>query len=1017
MRKVIKKGYLWALKNANNMIRHRLLIVFFCSLTAALTQAQEPTVLTAAELTPLYGTRSRDHVSVHDPSVVHTSGDTFYLMGTMRGYARSTDHMQNWVGLDNGSLFGTVNASGKVVTTAYTNAFSTNQTKKVKALVNGTVQEVDFGNFDAQAWAHADQASWDLGGNMWAPDILYNPNSGKWMMYQSINGDNWHSCIVLLTADDISGPYVYQGPVHYSGFINGTNEAISWKKTDLEIVIGEQTSLPARYNKDNDWGWWWTNDIDPCTFFDEEGQLWMIYGSWSGGIFIIKLDKQTGLRDYTVTYATENDGAGRALSDPYFGKRIAGGYFSSGEGAYIQHIGDYYYLFISYGGYAPGGYEMNEDGSYRLDSRGNKIPQGGYEMRIFRSTAPDGPYLDASGRDACYDGRYWLNYGPSAQTDGGMKLLGAYNKWGFMTTGECAQGHNSATVDDEGRAFVVYHTKFNDGMPQYAFHAVRVHQLFVNADGWLCAAPFEYDGETDTDATLATACRYTADEIAGTYDVLIHKYRMNYAEFEEVTPVQLTLGTDGRVTGKLTGTWTLADGTAYITLKVNNVEYKGVVVQQHVDDSKALAIGITATAASGVSLWAWRMEPQSAIAYTYKTYTMPVRNNQTVSRHLPLVAEGAYGATITWETSHPEVISAAGQYNPADEATKVQLTCHIACGAYTYDQIVNVTAAKAATPAGDPLTGIAAYYDFEGSRARNLYNTNQVATLTRQGSAVAAAVFADEPNRYGQVVVTAASDAKKNSYVRMANPLAGQLLTDGFSIAAWIWREDAADLTGTLWGLTDKAAYQTIVAQRLFLTANGSLHFEDGENSFDINLLNDAASNATGYIPARQWAFVVVTVSPTDGVTLYVDGTRKAHKTFTSTAGTASTATAAAKLFDYSHVTAMAAAASYFQLAHGDAAYGSAAARFDDLFIYSRALTANDVKGLTTLATRTTDFSPEAVGIGSVEMSHSSEGRFDTSGKDQGVYDLSGRRVNRPATPRQLPRGLYIINGRKVVVR
>ena len=86
------------------------------------------------------------------------------------------------------------------------------------------------------------------------------------------------------------------GPVVISGF-NGTNPN-NYKDTDLEIVIGPQSSLPARYAKGSQWGRTWPNNIDPCVFYDEQGKLWMSYGSWSGGIFMIELDETTGLRDY-----------------------------------------------------------------------------------------------------------------------------------------------------------------------------------------------------------------------------------------------------------------------------------------------------------------------------------------------------------------------------------------------------------------------------------------------------------------------------------------------------------------------------------------------------------------------------------------------------------------------------------------------------------------------------------------------------------------------------------------------
>ena len=281
-------------------------LILFAAVIAALlganTSAAQTTELTLEEINALYKTKKHNTVSVHDPSAVHSTGKTFYVIGSHRGWARSTDNLVNWTSLDNGSLFGKLNSAGKAVVANYSDAFSTHETRTVKTVINGEEQEVTFGPFDAKEWAHGDQADWSISGMMWAPDLIYNPNSGKWMMYMSLNGDYWHSVIVLLTADKITGPYVYQGPVHFSGFRNTTTPEISWKKTDLEIVLGEQSSLPSRYNRGDDWGTYWTNDIDPNVFFDEEGELWLDYGSWSGGIFMIKLDKQTGLRDYTYTF-------------------------------------------------------------------------------------------------------------------------------------------------------------------------------------------------------------------------------------------------------------------------------------------------------------------------------------------------------------------------------------------------------------------------------------------------------------------------------------------------------------------------------------------------------------------------------------------------------------------------------------------------------------------------------------------------------------------------------------------
>ena len=524
--------------------------------------ADAQTELTTAQAKTLYKTTAKTRISVHDPSVVfNPKNNRYYIFGSHKAGAYTAD-MMNWAQASPRWKAGSSNNADNKI------AFVTPAVKKVK---KGGV-EVDFPQFNAMDWAGRTDDSYNIDGNMWAPDVIWNPTMNKWCMYLSINGDQWHSSIILLTADNITGPYLYQGPVVISGFDSGNH---TYKDTDLELVLGTLNALPSRYN-----GTWATtskpslpNNIDPCVFFDEEGKLWIAYGSWSGGIFMLELDEETGLRDYDVTYTTSN-------GDPYFGKRIAGGYYVSGEGPYIEHIGNYYYLFMSYGYFSP---------------------DGGYEMRVFRSTNPDGPYKDAANRSAVFNS-YVMNYGTGSSDTRGTKLMGAYNHWGVQTVGECAQGHNSIIAAPDGRTYLVYHTKFNNGT---IAHQVRVHQVFINKDGWLVAAPFEYNGETITDEQIATTQPFTEEELAGTYNLLIHKYRMDYQNMEEVTPISITLSADGMISGDKTGTWSIDEGTGYIKLTIGGIAYNGVVFEETMDGNGANVISITGISKSGVSIWAY----------------------------------------------------------------------------------------------------------------------------------------------------------------------------------------------------------------------------------------------------------------------------------------------------------------------------------------------------------------------------------------------------------------------------
>ena len=319
------------------------------------------TLLTTLLLTAPYSYAYKlDRISVHDPSVVwEPSTGYYYIFGSHLGAAR-TKNLTSWTSVK--WIWGCMNESGNVVSVGNEAAFRNCQTKTV---VKGG-EEVEFPAFDAYEWSAA-YGDYSIGGNMWAPDVIYNEAMGKWCMYMSINGPKWNSSIVLLTSDKITGPYLYQGPVVVSGFnVSGCPAALDYKNTDLELAIGKQTSLPSRYTAY--WGRRWPHCIDPCVFYDEQGRLWMSYGSWSGGIWMLELNKETGLRNYDARYPSTNGNTDGVTSDPYFGRKIAGGFYSSGEGSYIEHIGSYYFLFISNGGLAAGG---------NADDYNN----GGYQMR------------------------------------------------------------------------------------------------------------------------------------------------------------------------------------------------------------------------------------------------------------------------------------------------------------------------------------------------------------------------------------------------------------------------------------------------------------------------------------------------------------------------------------------------------------------------------------------------------------------------------------------------------------
>ncbi|MDL2241732.1 LamG domain-containing protein, partial [Bacteroidales bacterium OttesenSCG-928-L03] len=111
--------------------------------------------------------------------------------------------------------------------------------------------------------------------------------------------------------------------------------------------------------------------------------------------------------------------------------------------------------------------------------------------------------------------------------------------------------------------------------------------------------------------------------------------------------------------------------------------------------------------------------------------------------------------------------------------------------------------------------------------------------------------------------------------------------------------------------------------------------------------------------------------------------------------------------FDYKLIVDHLAASTEFYLGRGSF-WGSADAQFDDIIVYNRALTADEVQALRQIENRVYDFSQVGTGIDTPPY----DGERVT---DDNVYDLQGRRITDPSA---LQKGnIYIIRGRKVIVR
>lgn len=300
------------------------------------------------------------------------------------------------------------------------------------------------------------------------------------------------------------------------------------------------------------------NAIDPELFYDKDGRLWMVYGSSFGGIYIKEL-------------YNEGDQWGLPKEDG-FGKRLWSG-SKNQEGPFIFYNEDtgYYYLMVSYG-------NLMET----------------YNMRVARSENPDGPYVDITGLDVA----------GAIDDDGGNKIAGNYVIGD--SNGYAAIGHNSVIkIEDEpegsgDRYIVVAHVRRQAGSGVTAGHNVYTFQLYFNEDGWPVMNPNRY-----ADEVIGTGIE--DEDILGEYDLVVHTAGtvVSFAESEKYT-----IAADGVITkdGGNVGTWERS-GDYYITLKIGEVEYKGVVtpsIRMYERDvnAKYPTYSITAVSDAGIPLWA-----------------------------------------------------------------------------------------------------------------------------------------------------------------------------------------------------------------------------------------------------------------------------------------------------------------------------------------------------------------------------------------------------------------------------
>ena len=226
---------------------------------------------------------------------------------------------------------------------------------------------------DAKDWANA------IG--LWAPEVIFH--NGEYRMYYSASTfGSTISCIGLAVSGNLEGPWEDRG-----------------------IVVKTSPDLAMH------------NAIDANVFFDKEGKMWMSYGSFFGGIYLVELAPETGKRINELDY-------GEKIA--YRPKSVD----TAIEGCFILYKPefDYYYMFVSH------------------DSLFDT-----YNIRVLRSRNVKGPYED-------FNGKTYFDESDNPD-EVGLKILGSYqfdNELPWI-----GPGHNSV-LKDHNDYYLVHHVRIQD---------------------------------------------------------------------------------------------------------------------------------------------------------------------------------------------------------------------------------------------------------------------------------------------------------------------------------------------------------------------------------------------------------------------------------------------------------------------------------------------------------------------------------------------------------------------------
>ncbi len=349
---------------------------------------------------------------------------------------------------------------------------------------------------EIEAWEEEKYAtlSW------WAPDIVPAADGGYWLYTCVVSGSRHQgsfgslskACIVLFHSDSLAvGSFQYKGVLMQSA-IPGS---------------GEENRINI-------------NSIDPQIIYDTAGKMYMAYGSFGTGNWMLELDPETGLR------ADGKYADGKFLTAEevraHRNKVVADGY---DDKYYLEdkYEHEYYGRLISVGNMeAP--VIARHDGVTVMDENGKVIEKDktfyysmhsyngldeAYQMWGGRSESVWGTYRSALGSAASQG--VVSNSSPGSSSNSGNKYMGRF-VWDDKTSTNIdiiLPGHNDLFTNSVGTNLAAYITRSPAFGGAKGGHCSQIHQYYLNSMGDIVINPNRYGGEVNREVSSKELFAYT----------------------------------------------------------------------------------------------------------------------------------------------------------------------------------------------------------------------------------------------------------------------------------------------------------------------------------------------------------------------------------------------------------------------------------------------------------------------------------------------------------------------------